>query len=392
MMQRVRCFALLALAGTAACRLQAQTPRSSADADVPPQYPVPTVTLSFGKPQPTPLGKKGQAMLGDSTCAPDGTLFTQMYAVSQRPIWSLDSLTDGTDVVRYAATAAPGFKNISGPYKYFATDNAVVTLVAAEPLGNSMAEHESEHRNSVTLALVYDRKGALERAVPIPPHIDPQSIGMYGSGDLLVITKDASTNRLRLLVLDHDGDIKNELSLFDYDYEANRKSGKGQPFAKYFDAAGTIQIVPHGDNLLLVPQLTQATVVEVNEQGIVRATDLQLPHGYLIRALFPGDGPYWTVSTFGDVKIYTGKVYSYAPGADISKSPTPVKVSSKTSPTFRQGSLFQFNSFDGSLVRRIDMPEKSTANILCAHNGEFTALTTDKDTGRLEMLTGSVPR
>jgi hypothetical protein len=387
----MRSFAALALLAVATCWLHAQTPKPSAAVSAIPQYPV--VTLNFGEPQSTPLGKKNWVMLGNSSCAPDGSLFTQMMATPPAKMgWALNSLTDGTDVVRYAASSAPGYKNISGPFKYFATDNAVVTLVAAEPLGNSLAENEKPARRSVTLALVYDRKGTLQRAIPIPPKIDPKSIGMYGSGDLLVITKDTSTNRLRLLVLDHDGDIKNELSLFDYDYEANRKAGKGQPLAKYIDAGESIQIVPHGDNLLLVPQLTQATVIEVNEQGIVRATDIDLPHGYLLRELFPDDGPYWTVSTFNDVKVIQAEVYTYVQGKDPSKPPTDVKVSQRTSPTFHQGPLFQFNSFDGSLVRQINMPEKSTANILCAHDGDFTAVTTDRDTGRIEMLTGSVPR
>jgi hypothetical protein len=390
MMQIVRSIAVLALAGTAACWLQAQTPKPAADA--PPQYP--TVTLSFGKPQPTPLGGKGSVMLDNATCASDGTLFTKITAITPENISSLilsaiispftqtippekmgrtlDSLTNGTEVVRYAVGMAPGYKSISGPNKYFATDNAVVTLVAAQPLSNSMAEEEKP--KWVTLALVYDRKGTLERAVPIPPHIDPKSIGMYGSEDLLVITKDAATNRLRLLVLDHDGDVKNELSLFDYDYEANRKAGKGQPLAKIMDAADFIQIIPHGDNLLLVPQATAATVIEVNEQGIVRATDLQLPHGYLLRSLFPGDGPYWTVSTYDHAKIFHDK------------------SSGQSYASLGNGPLFQFNSFDGSLVRRIDMPAKLRATLSCEHSGEFTALIMDEDTGHIEILTGSVPR
>ena len=381
----MRSIAALALLGMAACWLQAQTPKPAAVA--PPEYP--TATLSFGKPQPIPLGGKNWTMLGNSSCAPDGTLFTMMIAMPPAKFtWALDSLTDGTELVHYAATTAPGYKSINGPYKYFASDNAVVTLANAEPLESQMAENQKP--KSVTLALVYDRKGTLQRAVPIPPNIDPKSIGMYGSGDLLVITKDASANRLRLLVLDHDGDIKNELSLFDYDYEANRKSKKGQPLAN-LDQTDLIQIVPHGDNLLLVPTLTQATVIEVNEQGIVRATDIALPKGYLLRELFPDDGPYWTISTYNDVKLIHGAVYTYVPSKDPNK-PGTAKVSQQTSPVFRNGPLFQFNSFDGSLVRRIDMPAKSTDNILCAHHDEFTAVKTDRDTGRISMLTGSVPR
>lgn len=60
--------------------------------------------------------------------------------------------------------------------------------------------------------------------------------------------------------------------------------------------------------------------------------------------------------------------------------------------SFTNGLLFQLNSFDGSLIRRIDTPVEMHANILCEHNGNFTAVKRDNKTGRMEILTGSVPR
>lgn len=366
----MRYFAVLVLVG-AASWLHAQTPKPSATP--PPDYPVPTVTLNFGSPQPTPLGKKGTVMLGNTTCAPDGTLFMEMAAIppAEKMDYTLHSLTDGTQDVRYVAGMVPGYKKVGLGFQYFASDKGVVILGGAVPLDNSMTEGAKE--KWVNLALVYDTKGTFQRAVPIPQDIDVLSIGMYGSGDLLVVTKDPIRNRLRLLILDNDGDIKNELSLFDYDYDAGQKMKKKQPLAKVLDAADLIQIVPDGDNLLLVPQGTAATVIEVNEQGIVRATDLQLPPGYLIHSLLSVNGAYWTVSAFEDVEIVP-------------------QERGGSSPVFRTGPLFQFNSLDGSLIRKIDIPKKPYNNVLCAHDGEFTALTTDKDTGRLEWLTGSVPR
>ena len=361
----MRSFAALALFA-AVCSLHAQTPKPTAVATT--QYPVPTVMLSFGSPQPTPLGKKGSVMLGNTTCTPDGALFMMMMAVppATEMDYALHSLTGATEDVRYAASPVPGYKGVSLGPDYFAGDNGVAILGGAVSLDNPMAE--DKRGKWVNLALIYDRKGTLEHAVPIPQDVDAKSIGMYGSGDLLVITKDSVRNRLRLLVLDKDGDIKSELSLFDYDYDAGQVTGKKRPLAKVLDGADLIQMVPDGDNLLLVPTSTAATVIEVNEQGVVRTTDLQLPPGYLIHSLLSVNGAYWTVSTYGDAKI------------------------DKDSVDLRNGPIFQFNSFDGSLLRRIDAPEKLNNNIICAHDGEFTAMTTDKDTGRLEMLSGSVPR
>lgn len=71
----MRYLAGLVLMG-AACWLQAQT--ASLSAAGAPAYSAPTVTLSFSSPQPTPLGQKGTVMLGNTTCAPDGSLFLEM--------------------------------------------------------------------------------------------------------------------------------------------------------------------------------------------------------------------------------------------------------------------------------------------------------------------------
>lgn len=363
-----RPLAALTLAA-AICSLHAQALRPHPAPARP--YPVPAVTLTFSSPQLTPLGKKGTVMLGNTTCAPDGSLFLEMADSPAKWEFTVHSLTNGTQNVSYAASPVPGYERVSLGFQYYAGDSGVVILGGAMPLDNPMAEREKPQW--VNLALVYSRKGTLEYAVPIPQDIDAKSIGLYGSGDLLVIAKDPARNRLRLLVLDKDGDIINEFSLFDHDYDAGLNATKNRPLSKVQDGSDLIQIVPDGDNLLLLPQATAATVIEVNEQGVVRTTELQLPPGYLIRSLLSMNGAYWTVSTYTDAKIIP-------------------QASGKGSAVFRNGPLFQFNSLDGSLVRRIDSPERLHYNVLCAHDGEFTALTTDKGTGRLEVLTGSVPR
>lgn len=366
----MRSFAVFAL--LAAYSLQAQTSKPSADPIA--KNPVPVVTLSFGSPQQTPLGQKGATMLDNTTCSPDGSLFLVIAGSPEKMDFALNSLTNGTGDVRFAASPGPGYKDVGWPAHYFAGDDSVVTLISATLRKNPMEESQSADPQEVTLALAYDRKGTLEHVIPVPQDIDATSIGMYSSGDLLVVAKDPVRNRLRLLVLGKDGDKKNELSLFDRDYETGQKTRKKQPLAKVFDAVDFIEIVQDGDNLLLVPTGTAAPVIEVNEHGIVHATDLQLPPGYLLRSLLSISGGYWTVSTYMDAKILS--------------NPQP----GTTGVVFRNGALFQFNSFDGSLVRRINTPENLNNNVRCAHDGEFTAMTTDKKTGRLEVLIGSIPR
>ena len=114
-------------------------------------------------------------------------------------------------------------------------------------------------------------------------------------------------------------------------------------------------------NLLLAPQGTAASVIDVNEKGIVRVSELQLPPGYLIQSLLSSNGPFWTVSTSGNAKILDDTASGHA------------------YPVFRTGPIFQFNSLDGSPVRRIDVPEGVVSSVLWENGGDFNALTTDKN-------------
>ena len=126
----MRSIAALALTVAVTCWLHAQA--SQPPAAAPPQYPV--VTLNFDSPQPTPLGKRGSVMLGNATCAPDGTLFMEMAAIPPEKMdYTLYSLSNGTKDVRYAVAMVPGYKSVGFGFQYFASDYGVVTVVGATP-------------------------------------------------------------------------------------------------------------------------------------------------------------------------------------------------------------------------------------------------------------------
>lgn len=86
------------------------------------------------------------------------------------------------------------------------------------------------------------------------------------------------------------------------------------------------------------------------------------------------NGAYWTISAYMNAKIL----------------PEPTAAGSGA--VCCNGHSSSSTRSTEAWSHRIDSPEKLFNNVMCAHDGEFTALTTDKNTGRLETVTGSVPR
>jgi hypothetical protein len=84
-------------------------------------------------------------------------------------------------------------------------------------------------RTADQLAVVYDRKGVVQRAVLLPDELVVNSVGIYGSGDLLVIGTSPPDEAARLLVIGQSGDVERRLSLSDEDYKLTFFNGDQAP-------------------------------------------------------------------------------------------------------------------------------------------------------------------
>jgi len=325
---------------------------------------VPSVTLEFGKAAPTALGNREAVMSANYICADDGSIFLEIAETLDNTMLVLHALKGPSEDVRFLPGKIHGYGTISFPLKYFVNDYNVAALVEADYEINSLEENAHED-STAHLVLIYDRKGVLQNVVTIPPGIDVKSIGLYRSGDLLIVAINRSSNTASLFVLDNKGNIKHKFLLFDNDYNRNAKTE--QPLADLIPdgALAFLQIIPHGENLLLFPQMTSHEILEVNESGVVRSVHLQLPAGATLASFLSSTDTSWKIKTIA-------------------------KTDAKG--ILHEGPVYEFNSSDGSLIRRIDMPNGARATLACEHDGEYTALTTEENTGRLEFLSGSISK
>lgn len=336
------------------------------------QPPIPASRLVFSAPERTSLGATGTIMKADYGCADDGSVLLQIADAPQVMDMSLHALKGPLDDIRFSPPHLSGYSSIaSWPVAYF-SDSQEVAILEQAPIAQSQLEAERTPQTWAWLALLYDRKGTFEHAVPIPSDIEPVALGIYGSGDLLLVATNKTTKAADLVVLSPQGGVITHLLLFDDDYNTSKTAKRQQPFASLGpDVTFTsLQIAAHGDNLLLVPRMTSSPIIEVNEHGVIHTVPLQLPKGIAIAELLAQDGSLWTVRTYTNLQIETDSKTGQKSGS------------------MHEEPVFVFNSFDGSLVHRIDLPAKFNGLLACEHNGDYTALTTDPKDGRLEVLSG----
>lgn len=337
-----------------------------------PAYPFPTHMLRFDDPKPANLGKGSRITVAEFTCAPDGAVFLQLPDSPTDYEMILHSLKGPTENVRFDTKDVSGYHYVTLQH-YFVNERRVAILASAVPVPHSL-EKTPKQPKPVQIILLYDRKGKLEDTFQLPADINAKAIGIYGSGDLLVVDVNEDTKAARFIVMDNKGNQKNEFLLFDSDYNSSPGVKKDR-VVKALGANGvflSMQMAPFGDNLLIFPRFTAEPVLEVNEGGVVHSVKLQVPSGYSLDSFFSLTPTSWEIHTNLPAIINTDPNTSQATAG------------------FHPGPVLNFNAVDGSVIEEIRMPKRPNGILVCDHNGTYTAFGTAHLTGEITLLTGHV--
>jgi hypothetical protein len=317
-------------------------------------------------------------MGGFLTCSADGTIFLEVTDAQSdhMGLLALHSLAPSGESVRFSPGRVPGYDQITQPLRFFAGEARVAALVYATPAKKSLTDSTPD---PVMLGLIYDRKGALQKAVRLPDNTQTTALGIYGSGDLLAVEVNIQDKTARLMVLGPDGDSIRELRLFDDDYNLSKTAKEDQMLSgvkqNKWGALATMMTVPYGEDLLLISVYTRQPVIEVNEHGIVRVYPLQIPKGLYLDTPLSISRNGWTFAMSGGGRDHPNE--EDTPQAFVIK-PGPVLI---------------FNPSDGSARRRIEKSANDQRAVLaCEHDGEYTALTTSREDGSLQVLKATIPQ
>lgn len=246
---------------------QAQRPGSVAS------QPIRQSSFRLGEPEALPVGDHGSFVSGNIACGDDGTIYVQVIhppipGASPYGSIMLYAIRGATDVVQFHPEQAPGYRQISPIARYFATDSKVAALAYGVGIDHGDVETIPSKR-AASVLLVFDRRGALLWSKALDPDLHPEQIGLFSSGELLLVAGEESQERMHLLVLSSEGNVERELPV--------ENSGPGQKFSVTLTE---IEVRPYGQNLMLVSDDMSQPILEVSPTGVVNRYSLHVPKGY----------------------------------------------------------------------------------------------------------------
>jgi hypothetical protein len=105
------------------------------------------------------------------------------------------------------------------------------------------------------------------------------------------------------------------------------------------------QMLPVGDNILIVPIRTRLPLLEINEHGVVRSTQLALPDGETLSSVVPSeDGALYILLGHSSEDLYSLSDEDIANGKSV---------------TFQADwYIYDFDPGDGSLLDKISFPKE----------------------------------
>jgi hypothetical protein len=333
--------------------------------------------LEFSNPRAVEDLDVAPMIVGRLDCGDDGSIYTLIdgYALNSERLALLSVHPDGT-VTSFPWRSAPGFADISMPKSIFVGNGRVYVLVNAESNSAKQA-----HRSRYSLVLAFDKDGSLVGTVVLEHDLNPLVLGVFPSGNILLVSEDRLNHRMALNLVGADGTPIRELPLYASDFliRAAQMPAAARGTSSYSPTLliSMSKFFPSGDHLLLVPLDTSGLpIVELDERGILHSVIPHLPDNMVLEAFLPSnDALSWKVrlsTVLEDDKEMLdsqGKVLGVA-----------------TRPSAR---IAELSRTGGGLLQEIDMGGDGIQPA-CETDDTFRFLTLGAGQGHLQVVTAQV--
>lgn len=337
----------------------------------------PLLKLHYDSPMTFSVGTEASAIISDFKCDADGSVFVPMTEdLSQidphaaGASFEIIGLASSGDVVRFAPQPISDYRNLVSLVRYFVSSSHVYLLEMADKI-DPMDSRKVTGRSR--LIQIFDHKGQLTQTIVLEPGIDPLNLAAFESGEIVLLSPNTLNKTTRLLLIDDVGRPESELSLFDNDFASQLdQAAKYQNGETLSRVLATASLTPRGQNLLLTTSQVNFPVLELNQHGLVRATQLALPPGATVQSILPSDD--------GLLHALVGNFRSLS-----SPNSTPASDSSASeSKVFSPAEIDVFYPQDGSLLRRISLAVGLMP--VCAFKDRYTFLEPREEDGRLQVI------
>lgn len=332
--------------------------------------------LEFSNPRAVEDLDVALMIVGRLDCGDDGSIYTLIdgHALNSERLALLAIHPDGT-VTSFPWRSAPGFVDISMPKSIFVGNGRVYVLVSAES-----KSAKQEHRR-YPLVLTFDKEGSLVGTVLLEYDRNPLVLGVFPSGNILLVSEDRLNHRMAVNLIGPDGTRIRELRLYASDFVmgAAQMPAAARGTSSYSASLliSMSKFFLSGDHLLLVPLETSGLpIVELDEGGVLHSVVPHLPDNMVLEAYLPSnDALSWKVrlatvlENDKEMLDLQGKVLGVA-----------------TQPSTR---IAELSRTDGRLLQEIDVGDNGIQPA-CETDGRFRFLTSGAGQGHLQVVTAQI--
>lgn len=322
-------------------------------------------------------------------CASDGTMFVNYVLPGFQFLHqSLNSFNpDGHSQAFDTSRITDLYDTSSGALTFGAGEDAVVMLLRAtkDPTTSSEAPqgaaagqtgpdrvYTGEHGWFIA---IFDRSGNYKKSFQVSTlGFEPLRMGVFDSGDILVLGVDPINRVPKLALFDPSGDVKRFLtppedlpteSAFitssNVTAPENKFSKDNIQSMKLRQSLGFYQITQVKDSLLLVEPGSTGPIFEARPNGAVRAVPIKTPEGFVLDSVVPSDSGLF-------VRLRRKGTFS---GKDA------------------DAIMYQINPTDGTPIKQIHMGNMSVWSVACVHDDKFQTIYAGSD-GKMVLNRGKL--
>ena len=319
-------------------------------------------SISFKQNDPVPGVGAALAIRLPFECTSDGTVFITMVqplGTGNRPTnlaqfspsFLLTSIGTSGEAHSFPLNQVPELYDVSD-VDHFVTDSKVIFLLRAARGNTPGVSSGSESLAKVDhhlYVVTFNRDGTYQRTTPLDEAFDICRIGLFPSGNYLVLGFTQNDHAPKLAVLKDDGSILEYLTV-------PKGSLPDKVIGTSAGAKGPVltpaQLIGHGHSIYIAQLKTDFPILEVSEAGTIRAIRARLQEGLHIKMVIPSDM----------------NLYAWADGP--------------------KDLIYELDAQNGSLLRQLSVSDgQAGANVACVHDDKF--LSFESKSGKLIPLIGT---
>jgi hypothetical protein len=315
-------------------------------------------------------------------CSPTGIPFVTFIEPSDFGPQTIVSL-DPKGGHAFSVKTVPGLYDTNSIHGYFVSDSVIGILVRATkddkvapntisigPKFPPRHIYTAEHHDYL---VEFDNSGNYKTTLELPEQYQFRRLAALQDDTLLALAFDPANRVPMLFLLDSGGQMIRTLQIpAEMATSPEIVAGQSGDIGKQISAAGSLSwwiFAPTRNRVLLYQAHTKSPVLEVGAGGAVREVPLHFPKGYVLDSVLSAN----------DRWIMRFRKESLTDSGAIDGRPEANNYA-----------LYEVDSSDGSLRRRIELDGGLFYSIACEQDGVFTAFSVDGE--KVTLATADLPR